>query len=85
MSDNGLNCPPGPRFFRDDDGNLMFEFTADARTRIGPRLATDLDVAAFPNAAGAELLTPFIDTASLAAIAEPDPVKKRGRPRKDSA
>jgi hypothetical protein len=33
----------GPRFFRDDKGNDMFEHRIDSRACIGPRLATKLD------------------------------------------
>lgn len=40
---------PGPRFF-ERDGEIMFEHVIDSRTRQGPRLASDLDIANHPEA-----------------------------------
>ena len=40
----------GPRFFRDEDGAVMFEIQLDSRSRIGPRPAIDVDRHQYPTA-----------------------------------
>jgi hypothetical protein len=40
----------GPRFFRDEDGAVMFEIQLDSRSKIGPRAAIDADKHQYPTA-----------------------------------
>lgn len=40
----------GPRFFRGEAGEVMFEITLDARSKIGPRPAIERDHHDYPKA-----------------------------------
>jgi hypothetical protein len=40
----------GPRFFRNEDGGVMFEIQLDSRSKIGPRPAIDVDRHQYPTA-----------------------------------
>ena len=47
----------GPRFFP-EEGRTMFEFVIDHSNRLGPREATEADIAKYPEAFQAALLMP---------------------------
>lgn len=67
----------GPRFFKAEDGQDMFEHRIDSRSCIGPRVATKRD----------KEINPDLWASYLAAWTEEEDKKiKRGpgRPRKDA-
>jgi hypothetical protein len=41
--DRNITVPRGPKFFRGDDGEVMFQFVLDPTNSIGPRPATARD------------------------------------------
>ncbi len=68
---------PGPTFFREDDGPMMFQFVIDGGSIIGPRVATKLDMA---NHTGAYMAFVSLEAAADAEVAPEAPVIAANRP-----
>jgi hypothetical protein len=66
----------GPSFFTAEDGTVMFAYRVDASNQIGPRKATDADMARYQ-----EALAVFNSDQLVPPMPEPEK-RKPGRPKK---
>lgn len=83
----------GPRFFRGEDGGVLFEIRLDSRSKIGPRPATELDADQYPAAwrafttgeAAIEPLTPQIEAVDIPAAKAAQDAQRTERQRRMDA